>query len=118
MLWLHLLKKYCREITVTDPISALLKWFVEMNFECKSWSQFIHDLCTMADTVEIPQWRVKIANEGKTEMIHKLLSRTIFFLYFYVKEEEPDQLVSMLLADMVPLDERESFLSFLSKTCA
>lgn len=111
MLWLHLLKLYCRSLTPTNLISALLCWFAENNFELESWRLFVKDLCIIANITEGPSWKKGITKNK--ESIPSLLNKTIFPFYWYLYYLNFDLFLNIFVEDMVSKDEKKSFYYYI-----
>ena len=113
VLWLHVLKKYCKSLVATNSINALFCWFAHTDFNCKSWFMFIEDLCIIANITETPQWKKVIAREGSVEHVHKLLCRTILPFYMYLYKYKPDTFLDLWISDMIAEEDKESFTKYL-----
>ena len=112
VLWLHLIKTYCKSLSPTNAINALFCWFAYQDFQCLSWSIFIEDLCTIANITETPQWKKSLARDGSNDAVHKLLCRTILPFYLYLYKYQPGSFTDVWVADMVHPVERLSFLDY------
>lgn len=112
VLWLHLIKTYCKSLSPTNAINALFCWFAYQDFQCLSWSIFIEDICTVANITETPQWKKSLAREGSGDAVHKLLCRTILPFYLYLYNYQPESFNDVWVADMVHPLERASFLEY------
>lgn len=116
MLWLHILKMYCKSLQPSNAINALFCWFAFTGFSCASWNIFIEDLCNIANVTETPQWKKVIARERSNEHVHRLLCRTILPFYMYIYKYHPDTFLDLWIADMVQEEDRESFINYLENT--
>lgn len=114
LLWLHLLKEYCRSIKPTNSLNALFAWFCVKNFSCLSWSMFLYDLGTIANTVETAMWKKNVAKYNDIKMIEILLYQTILPFYLYIQHYQPNQFDRVWIGDMVHPDEQEEYKQYLS----
>lgn len=114
LLWLYLLKLYCRSLKPTNAVNALFCWFAEKNFTCRSWRVFVEDLCTIANVTETAVWKRNLANEGTIETVHDLLCRTILPFYLYLFKYKYDSFIDVWIGDMVAPEDRKEFTEYLN----
>lgn len=114
LLWLHLLKMYCRSLKPINCINALFCWFAKTDFSGKSWKIFVEDLCTIANVMETAVWKRNLAKEGTIEAVHALLTRTILPFYLYLFNYKYDSFVDVWVSDMVAPEERVEFTEYLN----
>lgn len=111
VVWLQLLKEYCRTVKPTNLWNALLSWFAYKNFETKSWNLFLRDICIIANITENSTWK-KYISKNKY-YIPFLLNKTIFPFYIYLYYSKNKSFFHVFINDMIVPEERNEFLSFI-----
>lgn len=118
MYWVKYLKEYCKLAEPSTIYTAFLKWLADNDFELKTWSLFVEELCIISDNTQKVMWRKVLSNKEDFKdaylMLKELVDGGVFAWYSFLEKYKVTNYTQVFINDFIKNEEeKENFITYL-----
>lgn len=118
MYWVKYLKEYCKLAEPLAIYTAFLKWLADNDFELKTWSFFVEELCITSDNTQKVMWRKVLSNKEDFKdaylMLKELVDEGVFAWYSFLEKYKITNYKQVFIDDFIKNEEeKENFITYL-----